>query len=106
MKPPLSSWDLIAQLTDLSQFFPLIGFIPPLWQVVFAIVLFSLLSVSLLLVICHQLLTIRAFPKTRDQRQISSSKANSRPPDTHALKHQRHRPRWRRHYGRKMHRAR
>jgi hypothetical protein len=105
MNPLIPSWKLFVQFADIGQLFPLFGSIPSLWQAVFTIALLTLSCVSLLLVIYHQLLTIRTISQPSNKRQFTSNKPLPRERREVPVSKRRRRPRWRRYDTRRMRRS-
>src|SRR5690349_20818893 len=92
MDPWLQSWKLYipVSLVDVSQFFSLVGSIPKLWQTVFAVILLSLLSISLLFTIYHQFLVLRTYMRSGRANRTPSRKPDPEPRVVHAMRRQRY----------------
>ncbi len=105
MDPWLQSWNLFASLVDVSQFISLVESIPKLWQTVFAVVLLSLLSISLLFTIYHQFLELRTLHRSGREHQTPSRKADLERLVVHAQSQCRQKGLRRRRYARGKRRA-
>lgn len=105
MNSLVPSWKHFVPLTDIGQLFPLFGSIPPFWQAAFTIALLTLSCVSLLLVIYHQLLTIRAISRPGNKHQLPSSRLAPKERQIAPVSKHRRRPRWHRYDARRMRRG-